>query len=198
MYVWSSSYSFLSSSFPPSHSSLFPPNFVCSLFLSSFTLWVCLVLPECASAYDHLPELEQCLRSCIPEENCFSAKGGTYWSPPCSWLDFVCLGFLHISHRCCEFISTVSLLYLETCLADAIHYLWLLQYICLLFLDDSDSWEERVWSICPVQWLSTLQSLTLCALTSCGSLCQSPCTAKRSFSDEGWEMHLAIGIITRF
>lgn len=113
VYVWSSSYSFLSSSFFPSHPSLFSPDFVCSLFLSSFTLWVYLVLPECASVYDCLPEPEQCLRSCIPEENCFSARGGTYWSPPCSWLGFVCLGFLHISHGCYEFIGTVSLLCLE-------------------------------------------------------------------------------------
>lgn len=145
VYLWSSSYSFLSSSPPPHPTlSLFPPNFVCSLFLSSFILRVYLVLPEYALVYDRLQEPEQCLRSCIPEENCFSAKGGTYSSPPCSRLGFVCLGFLHICHRCSEFIGTVSLLCLETHLADAIHYLWLLQYIWALFLDVSDSLEEGV------------------------------------------------------
>lgn len=69
--------------------------------------------------------------------------GLTHHLPAPGW-DFVCLGFLHICHRCSEFIGTVSLLCLETRLADAIHYLWLLQFIWTLFLDDSDSLEEGV------------------------------------------------------
>lgn len=37
--------------------------------------------------------------------------------------------------------------------------------------------------------MSILQSLSMCTLASCGSLCYSPFTGSRNFLDEGWEMH---------
>lgn len=43
--------------------------------------------------------------------------------------------------------------------------------------------------------MSILRSLFLCTFTSCGCLCSFPSTANR-FSDESWEKHWSVGIMT--
>lgn len=77
------------------------------------------------------------------------------------------------------------------CLLVVIHYSWLLHSVPPL---PNDPWVMGRWGVIQMSLLeqSIPQSLILCTLMRC--LCQSPSTANRSFSVEGWEMPRSMGV----
>lgn len=124
-------------------------------------------------------------------ENCHSISPHPSVANSCSVGVGVCAS-LHGSCAYClnlwDFLCISSLICPKECFLVVIHNLSL-----TLFLPDLLQWSLDLGRgvavyVFPLR-MSILQSLILCALASCGSLCYSPFTGNRNFLDEGWEMY---------